>query len=192
MPGRFRQIAVGLLISGNQISRREDPQFQIQVVEKTDERRSGLAALDNDEPAVRLEHPQYFIQIVTGQGIIVGEVAESEGDRDAVEVAVREGEPGDVGVDEANISQSGGGGFGGGFCQHRPAVIGPGDFRRIPGQPCYGDGQVPGAAADIQDASRLVHQACEGSLLTPAAVHSKRDDMVYQVVAVGYPGKDMV
>ena len=130
-------------------------------------------------------------------GLVIGEIAEAEGGRDEIEGLVGEGEAESVGFEEWKNVWRGirgmvelRGGFFFGADQHGMRKIGAEDagvaFAR------EGEGEVAGAAAEIEDSGvgALENGAKEaGGAFAPAAIGLEGEEMIEEVVTRGDYGE---
>ncbi len=84
---RLREIAIAGGILGHGLAHARQNLEGIEVVERR-QRFPDLGELQHHQPATRLEHAPHLAQ----GGLLVGHVAQAEGDRDQIEIVVREGQ----------------------------------------------------------------------------------------------------
>ena len=69
---RMGQVLIGAPLAGHDSADEGNPDPGIQVDQGPEKLRTRLAAFNDDEPASRLQHPEYFRQVPVAARITVG------------------------------------------------------------------------------------------------------------------------
>ena len=186
--GNFRieldQIAVGRAVSRNDLADRRNRGERVGVVGPIENRQVDLRELEAQEPSAPPENAKGL-----GERLLdPGHVADAEGDRIGVECAVAEGQVLGVGLDErhAVLEPASLGAFGA-DAQHVGVDVGDGHAGLAAPRPRDAEGDVAGAAGDIEMGERAGRRRMDlgGQDVLPDAMQAERHQVVHHVVAVG-------